>query len=124
MAVRGRGRSLAEGRDRIWVYPGGGDWAADRLLADCMRAALADEPVVLRAPGAIRPWRTHSYRECQDDMEKMARKYGFPLDVPWREMDEAHRRWVIDGDADWVSWRKSWPGKWYGVKRFFEAMRS
>ena len=42
-----------------------------------------------------------------------------PLDVPWREMDEAHRRWVIDGDADWVSWRKSWPGKWYGVKRFF-----
>ena len=35
---------------------GGGDWAADRLLADCMRAALADEPVLLRAPDAIRPW--------------------------------------------------------------------
>jgi excinuclease ABC subunit A len=79
---------------------------------------IPDESKTLRG-GAIRPWQTQSYRECQDDMEKMARKYALPLDVPWRDMDDAHRRWVIDGDADWVSWRKSWPGKWYGVKRFF-----
>jgi CDP-glucose 4,6-dehydratase len=35
---------------------GGGDWAADRLVADIMRAALADEPVYLRNPASIRPW--------------------------------------------------------------------
>jgi CDP-glucose 4,6-dehydratase len=35
---------------------GGGDWAADRLLADCMRAALAGAPVMLRAPDSVRPW--------------------------------------------------------------------
>ena len=35
---------------------GGGDWAGDRLVADCMRAALAGEPVTLRAPDAVRPW--------------------------------------------------------------------
>jgi CDP-glucose 4,6-dehydratase len=35
---------------------GGGDWAPDRLMADCMRAALAGEPVALRAPEAVRPW--------------------------------------------------------------------
>ena len=35
---------------------GGGDWARDRLLADCMRAALNDDPVVVRAPDAVRPW--------------------------------------------------------------------
>ena len=35
---------------------GGGDWAPDRLLADCMRAALRDDPVVVRAPEAVRPW--------------------------------------------------------------------
>jgi CDP-glucose 4,6-dehydratase len=35
---------------------GGGDWAADRLLADCMRAALAGAPVTLRAPDSVRPW--------------------------------------------------------------------
>jgi CDP-glucose 4,6-dehydratase len=35
---------------------GGGDWAADRLVADCMRAALAGAPVRVRAPDAVRPW--------------------------------------------------------------------
>jgi len=35
---------------------GGGDWAADRLIPDLMRGALAGEPVVVRNPGAIRPW--------------------------------------------------------------------
>ncbi len=35
---------------------GGGDWAAERLIPDCIRAFEAGEPVVLRNPGAIRPW--------------------------------------------------------------------
>jgi excinuclease ABC subunit A len=69
--------------------------------------------------GAIKPWQTESYRECQDDLEKMARRRGVPLDVPWRELTDAQHRWVIEGDDGWVSWRKSWPGTWYGIKRFF-----
>ena len=35
---------------------GGGDFAADRLLPDCIRAVLKGEKIVLRSPGAIRPW--------------------------------------------------------------------
>jgi len=35
---------------------GGGDWAHDRLLPDCMRAFAAGEPVRLRFPHAVRPW--------------------------------------------------------------------
>ena len=35
---------------------GGGDWADDRLVPDIWRAAQADEAVVLRYPGATRPW--------------------------------------------------------------------
>jgi CDP-glucose 4,6-dehydratase len=35
---------------------GGGDWAPDRLVADCMRAALSGEPLVVRAPESVRPW--------------------------------------------------------------------
>ena len=35
---------------------GGGDWGADRLLPDVMRAALGDGPVELRSPEAVRPW--------------------------------------------------------------------
>jgi CDP-glucose 4,6-dehydratase len=35
---------------------GGGDWAEDRLLPDCMRALTAGRRIVIRNPHAIRPW--------------------------------------------------------------------
>ena len=35
---------------------GGGDWAADRLVPDCIRSLLKGEPILIRNPGAIRPW--------------------------------------------------------------------
>ena len=35
---------------------GGGDWAADRLVPDAMRALAAGETIAARRPGAIRPW--------------------------------------------------------------------
>jgi len=84
---------------------------------------IPDEAKTLRA-GAIRPWQTPSFKECQDDLAKYASKRGLSLDVPWREMQEAQRRWVVDGDDGWVSWKKSWPGKWYGVARFFKWLES
>lgn len=35
---------------------GGGDWAAHRLVPDCLRAFAAGTPVHLRRPDARRPW--------------------------------------------------------------------
>ena len=35
---------------------GGGDWSADRLLPDAARAALTKDTLVVRNPGAVRPW--------------------------------------------------------------------
>lgn len=35
---------------------GGGDWAVDRIIPDCIRAIEADQPVRLRNPQATRPW--------------------------------------------------------------------
>lgn len=35
---------------------GGGDWAADRIVADCIRAWQAGQPVEIRSPAATRPW--------------------------------------------------------------------
>lgn len=35
---------------------GGGDWSADRLLPDFFRAAAAGTPLIVRNPGATRPW--------------------------------------------------------------------
>lgn len=35
---------------------GGGDWAADRIVPDCIRALQAGAPIVVRNPEAVRPW--------------------------------------------------------------------
>jgi CDP-glucose 4,6-dehydratase len=35
---------------------GGGDWADDRIVADCMRAWSQGEQVEIRCPNATRPW--------------------------------------------------------------------
>lgn len=35
---------------------GGGDWAADRIIPDCVRAWSQGQPVSVRNPNATRPW--------------------------------------------------------------------
>jgi CDP-glucose 4,6-dehydratase len=35
---------------------GGGDYAQDRLVPDCVRALLAKRPIAIRNPGFTRPW--------------------------------------------------------------------
>jgi len=35
---------------------GGGDWARDRIIPDCIRALESGIPVQIRSPKAVRPW--------------------------------------------------------------------
>jgi CDP-glucose 4,6-dehydratase len=35
---------------------GGGDWARNRIIPDCVRALRVGEPIVVRNPAATRPW--------------------------------------------------------------------
>ena len=84
---------------------------------------IPDESKTL-AGGAIKPWQSQSYGESQSDLAKYAPKRGIPMNVPWRELTPAQRDWVLNGDTDWDSWKTSWPGKWYGVKRFFDWLES
>ncbi len=64
--------------------------------------------------GAIKPWQSKSYGECQDDLMKHARRRSIRTNVPWRELSERERGWVIEGEGSWDD------GKWYGIKRFFD----
>ena len=50
----GRGKAMATVRAGNVI--GGGDWAKDRLIPDCIRAIEKDEPIEVRNPGSIRPW--------------------------------------------------------------------
>jgi excinuclease ABC subunit A len=63
--------------------------------------------------GAIKPWQTESYEECQADLLKFARKRGISLDTSWRDLTDAERAWVIEGEGEWTK------NVWYGVRRFF-----
>src|SRR5512133_445274 len=46
--------SLASGRAGNVI--GGGDWAADRIVPDSVRALESGVPVLVRNPHAVRPW--------------------------------------------------------------------
>jgi excinuclease ABC subunit A len=78
---------------------------------------IPDESRTLRG-GAVKPWQSKSYAECQRDLEKFARLRGIPLDTPWRELPLDARRWVIEGEGAWT--RKVW----YGAQRFFAWLES
>ena len=52
----GTGRDLPVASGRAGNCIGGGDWAADRIVPDVVRAIIAGTDVVVRSPGATRPW--------------------------------------------------------------------
>ena len=50
------GRAVGVATARAGNVIGGGDWAEDRLLPDCMKALSAGRGIAIRNPHAIRPW--------------------------------------------------------------------
>lgn len=48
------GKSIASVRAGNVI--GGGDWALDRIIPDCIHAIKAGRPIDIRSPKAIRPW--------------------------------------------------------------------
>jgi excinuclease ABC subunit A len=94
-----------------------------RVIGVDFGLVLPDESKSL-ADGAERPWQTASFKECQDDLPKYAKKRGIPMEVAWRNLSPEQKTWVLEGEPEWVSWRKSWPGVWYGVRRFFKWLES
>src|SRR5205809_2230447 len=94
-----------------------------RVIGVDFGLVVPDESKTLRE-GAVRPWQSPSFKECQDDLAKYAKKRKIPLDAPFRDLTEAQRQWVLEGEPEWQSWRKSWPGIWYGVRRFFKWLET
>lgn len=54
LAERGNGVLIANARGGNII--GGGDWSADRIVPDFVRAVTAKQAIALRNPGAVRPW--------------------------------------------------------------------
>ena len=48
------GKAIASARAGNVI--GGGDWALDRIIPDCIRAIEDNKPIEIRSPQSIRPW--------------------------------------------------------------------
>ncbi|MEN8800808.1 MAG: excinuclease ABC subunit UvrA [Thiogranum sp.] len=70
------------------------------------------------ADGAVKPWQTESYRQCQADLMRFARKQGVPTDLPWKSLDKTQQLWVLNGEGAWED------GLWYGVRGFFDWLET
>jgi excinuclease ABC subunit A len=49
--------------------------------------------------GAIEPWSKPHYRAQLADLKRAARKAKLRLDVPWAELSDEEKRFVVDGDG-------------------------
>ena len=51
--------------------------------------------------GAIEPWSKPHYRPQLAELKRAARKTGVKLDVPWKDLSEEDRRFIVEGDGDY-----------------------
>jgi excinuclease ABC subunit A len=94
-----------------------------RVIGIDFGLVIPDESRALK-DGAVKPWTTPSYKECQDEMLKYAPRAGVPVSVPWRELSDAHKHWVLHGDPDFKGGSQAWKTQWYGVQRFFDWLET
>ncbi len=73
---------------------GGGDWALDRIIPDCIRAIEADKPIDIRSPKSIRPW--------EHVLEPLS-GYMLLAMKQWNEPTEYCEGWNFGPEADSVS---------------------
>ena len=76
------GRNMAVSTARAGNVIGGGDFAKDRIIPDCVRAALAKEEIILRNPYSIRPFQhvlepLTAYLSIVEQQAKEAHKQGY-----------------------------------------------
>jgi CDP-glucose 4,6-dehydratase len=94
----GKRHSTAIATMRAGNVIGGGDWAADRLVPDCLKAFERGEKVRIRNPNSIRPWQ-HVLEPLSVYIDIAQRLYG---EGPcWAE------GWNVgpdDSDAKTVGW--------------------
>jgi len=94
-----------------------------RVIGIDLGLVIPDESKTLKE-GAIKPWQTPSFKECQADMEKYAPKAGVRLGVPWQALSDTERAWVLRGAPDWKGGKRAWETQWYGVQHFFDWLES
>lgn len=79
---------------------GGGDWATDRLIPDIIRAILANQPVQIRNPHAIRPWQhvlepLSGYLTLAQHLYEQGAAYSEAWNFGPRDEDAKPVEWIV-----------------------------
>ncbi|MCM0034702.1 MAG: excinuclease ABC subunit UvrA [Burkholderiaceae bacterium] len=94
-----------------------------RVIGIDFGLVIPDENKTLEG-GAIKPWQTPSYKECQVEMEKYAKRANVSINTPWKYLPPEHQEWVLHGDPLWKGGSQAWKTQWYGVQRFFDWLET
>jgi excinuclease ABC subunit A len=63
--------------------------------------------------GAVAPWSTPAYEEYQRDFLQAAERLGYSIELPYSQLSEDARQWVLEGDRENP-----------GIRGFFEWLES
>lgn len=80
---------------------GGGDWAMDRLIPDAIRAFDAGEKVIIRNPGAVRPWQhvlepVSGYLVLAEALYSKGKQFAEAWNFGPRDEDCKSVQWILD----------------------------
>lgn len=79
---------------------GGGDWAKDRLIPDCVKALLNNEKIIIRNPAAIRPWQhvlepLSGYLILAQRLYQEGMKYAEAWNFGPEDTDTKSVKWIV-----------------------------
>jgi CDP-glucose 4,6-dehydratase len=80
---------------------GGGDWAADRLIPDMIKAFGMNKPVIIRNPNSIRPWQLVleplvGYLCLAEKLVEEGQSFAEPFNFGPRESDARPVEWIVN----------------------------
>jgi len=80
---------------------GGGDWAVDRLVPDCVRALLKGEKINVRNPSAVRPWQhvlepLSGYLLLAQRLVEQGPRFASAWNFGPRDDDARPVQWLVD----------------------------
>ena len=92
-----------------------------RTIGIDLDRALPDRSLSIR-DGVVKAFQGKSYSECQDDLVRLAGDRGIDIDLPYEDLSDDDRDWVLNGDCGpggdaEEAWRE---GEWYGIQGFFD----
>lgn len=95
---RNHGVGLASARAGNVI--GGGDWANDRLVPDCVRSLLSGEKIIIRNPRAIRPWQhvlepLGGYLVLAQKLYEQGPRYGESWNFGPNDYDAKPVEWIV-----------------------------